>query len=186
MKWSTLFKVSLDERKEEKMMKRSIIIFPKFRNIEKIQEIRKKYDPLYNCIKPHITVVFPFESNIKTEELEKHVKQALKGIKPFKIRLKGITGTIDNYLFLNVKEGNDKIIEIHDKLYTGILEKFLYRKVTYIPHITVGKVEEIEEFEIALEETEKIQDTFETVVEEICVELIDEDDKSNIEFIVKL
>ncbi|WP_242863234.1 2'-5' RNA ligase family protein [Caloranaerobacter ferrireducens] len=178
--------MSLDERKEEKMMKRSIIIFPKFRNLEKIEEIRKKYDPLYNCIKPHITVVFPFESNIKTEELEKHVKQALKGIKPFKIRLKGITGTTDNYLFLNIKEGNDKIIEIHDKLYTGILEKFLYRKITYIPHITVGKVEDVEEFEIVLEETEKIQDTFETVVEEICVELIDENDKSNIEFTVKL
>lgn len=168
------------------MERRSIIIFPKFNNIEKIEELREKYDPLYNCIKPHITVVFPFESDIKTEELEKHVRQAMKNIKPFKLKLKGITGTIDNYLFLNVKEGNDIIIEIHDKLYTGVLKEFLYRKVTYTPHITVGKIEDIERFETALEETEKIEETFETIVKEITVELIDENEDSNIEFIVEL
>ena len=40
--------------------KRDILIFPKFKNINKIQELRNKYDPLANLIAPHITIVFPF------------------------------------------------------------------------------------------------------------------------------
>lgn len=163
------------------MKRRSILIFPKFNNIEKIEELREKYDPLYNCIGPHITIVFPFESDIKKDELEVHVRQTLKDIKPFKLKLRYVTGSTENYLFLNTKEGNDRIIEMHDKLYTGILEEFLCRKITYVPHITVGKIEDNEKFEIALRETEKVEDIFETIVKNVSVELIDENENSNIE-----
>lgn len=40
--------------------KRDILIFPKFKNIDKIKSLRNKYDPLSNLIAPHITIVFPF------------------------------------------------------------------------------------------------------------------------------
>lgn len=36
--------------------KRDILIFPKFENINRIQEYRNKYDPLTNLIAPHITL----------------------------------------------------------------------------------------------------------------------------------
>lgn len=36
--------------------KRDILIFPKFENVKKIQNIRKKYDELYDLIEPHITL----------------------------------------------------------------------------------------------------------------------------------
>lgn len=56
----------------------------------------------------------------------------LKGIKKFSIQLKEFTGDFRNgYLFLNIKKENDHIIELHDKLYSGILDVFLYRKATY-------------------------------------------------------
>ena len=51
--------------------KRDILIFPKFKNINKIQELRDKYDPLANLIAPHITIAFPFSDNISNEELIK-------------------------------------------------------------------------------------------------------------------
>ena len=44
--------------------KRDILIIPKFNNINKIQKIREKYDELYDIINPHITLAFPFKSNI--------------------------------------------------------------------------------------------------------------------------
>lgn len=44
-------------------MLRTIMIFPQFDNEEIIQGIRKKYDPLYHLIKPHITLVFPLIRN---------------------------------------------------------------------------------------------------------------------------
>ncbi|MTI69814.1 MAG: 2'-5' RNA ligase family protein [Firmicutes bacterium] len=168
------------------MKKRSVIIFPKFNNIEKIEDIRSKYDPLYNCIKPHITLVFPFESNIQTKELKKHIKEVLGGIDKFKLKLKGITGSLDNYLFLNIKEGNDNLIKIHDKLYTGILKKHLYKKITYFPHLTVGKFEDSNSFQKAFMEVKNMDYVFEAVIEKIYVEIIDENENSNIELSISI
>ena len=81
-----------------------------------INNIREKYDPLENYIRPHITIIFPFESDLTINELKEQFNESLKGIKKFNITLNNITGDYrDGYLFLNVKKGNDNIIELHDK-----------------------------------------------------------------------
>lgn len=50
------------------MLQRCIMIFPEFKNIEEIEKIRRKHDPLVNHVKPHITLVFPFNSGIEKNE----------------------------------------------------------------------------------------------------------------------
>ena len=45
------------------------MIFPEFDNIDIIDEIRAKYDPLTKLVRPHITIVFPFEMEITNDEL---------------------------------------------------------------------------------------------------------------------
>ena len=45
-------------------MLRTIMIFPQFNNIEIIDGIRDRYDPLAKLVRPHITLVFPFESEM--------------------------------------------------------------------------------------------------------------------------
>ena len=57
--------------------KRDILIIPKFTNVDKIQEIRKKYDELYDVIMPHITLAFPFKKDISNEELKKELLKTL-------------------------------------------------------------------------------------------------------------
>ena len=42
------------------MSERTIMIFPKFSNMEIIDRIRRNYDPLADLVRPHITLVFPF------------------------------------------------------------------------------------------------------------------------------
>jgi 2'-5' RNA ligase len=164
-------------------LKRAIILFPSFHNINIIKSIREKYDPLADCIAPHITIVFPFDSDIATDDLKLHLNKALKGIKKFNVQLKDFTGDFrDGYLFLNVKKGNDNIIELHDKLYSGILESFLFRKVTYCPHLTVGRLSEQIEFDKALDELGYCDETFEAVIDKIYVENIDTLEHSTIEF----
>ncbi|WP_026884721.1 2'-5' RNA ligase family protein [Clostridium akagii] len=164
-------------------MKRSVILFPKFNNYNSINSIREKYYPLVKCIPPHITIVFPFESNISTNELNEHFKESLKGIKKFDIQLKDITGDFrDGFLFLNVKKGNDNIIELHDKLYSGILQNFLIKKITYCPHLTVGRLKEQKEFDNVINELSCFSGKFKTVIDKIFVENIDINEKSIIEF----
>ena len=160
-------------------MKRAIILFPKFENQQVIESIRGKYDPLAGFIAPHLTLVFPFDSDLTTEELRLHVEHALAGVKPFRVRLNGFSGDYrDGYLFLNVKTGNDEIIELHDRLYAGILQQFLFRRLQYCPHLTVGKVEQLDNFEQALEELASIDEQFEGVIDQVCVDNIDAGDQS--------
>ena len=175
------------------MVKRCIMIFPEFNNIEVINKIRKKYDPLANHVRPHITLVFPFKSNIKTDELREHIENILFKTTPFDITLKNIISArnkFGNYLFLNIYEGVEEIKQIHNNLYTDILDVYkpdwLKAEDSYHPHMTVGVVENKQEYKLAIEETKKINDIFNTVVEKISVEIIDENEDSIIEMEIPL
>ena len=168
-------------------MRRSVIFFPEFCNMDVIHQIRSVYDPLANCIAPHITLVFPFDSGLMTEELRTHAVNALAGVGKFSVALQGITGDArDGYLFLNVMQGNDQIIDLHDRLYAGLLSPFLSRRMTYVPHLTVGRLREKEAFEHAAEALATMQDRFEAVIGKVYVERIGEDESSLIEFAVEL
>jgi len=168
-------------------MKRAIVLFPKFNNIDAIQAVRERFDPLAGYIAPHITLVFPFESALATEELREHMARALKGVKRFSVQLSGVTGDFrDGYLFLNVKRGNDCIIDLHDRLYQGVLEPFLFRKVTYCPHITVGRLEQQTEFDQALEQLAGFSEQFEAEIDRVSVENIDSGERSTIELVFDL
>jgi 2'-5' RNA ligase len=173
------------------MIKRCIMIFPRFRNIQLINDIRSKYDPLAQHVKPHITLVFPFESDIETNKLKEHIETAMSGIKPFHIILSGITPvrSFGYYLFLNIKEGNAKIIEIHKKLYNGILKEIYpqwLKDKDFLPHMTVGAFTDLNNFKEAIEQTRNIETTFETTVNTISVEIIDENEDSFIELNITL
>ncbi|PWK14375.1 2'-5' RNA ligase family protein [Tumebacillus permanentifrigoris] len=168
------------------MKKRAIHIFPRFTNAEEIDLLRQKFDPLAGLIPFHLTLVYPFESTMTAEELQAHCMEALRGCQPFPLTLQGITGTPEWYLFLNVKQGNDGIIDLHDRLYSGPLRRFLYRKVTYIPHLTVGRLHNAEAFEAALDATQAFEHTFTCQVEEITVEVIEADESSTVEGTVRL
>ena len=102
-------------------LKRDILIFPKFENINKIQKIRNKYDRLANLIAPHITLAFPFSDNMPNEELIAKLSNLLKNYEPFSVTFKGISLSDDNYIFLNCIKGYQEIIQLHDEIYKKIL-----------------------------------------------------------------
>lgn len=90
------------------------------------------------------------------------------------------------YLSLNVKVGNDAVIELHDRLYTGILSGYLNRSLTFTPHLTVGRIQDPHILARALAETEHVDEIFETTIHEVLVETIDERGESTIEISVLL
>ncbi|GFZ30247.1 2'-5' RNA ligase [Clostridium zeae] len=159
---------------------RTIMIFPKFENIHIIDNIRKKYDPLADLVLPHITLVFPFNSELTNEELNFHLEECLRGIPSFEIQLQGFSKQQDkygNYLFLNVIKGMDEIINIHSILYKDKLEKFDLG-YDYIPHMTVGKVSTKELLDKAFDDVSKCSDRFSTLVNKISIEMIGEHEES--------
>ena len=56
----------------------------------------------------------------------------------FEIRLKGFEKSWDHWLFLGVAEGRDRVIALHDALYTGILRPHLWTEQPYSPHVGLG------------------------------------------------
>lgn len=160
-------------------LKRDILIFPKFKNINKIQEIRNKYDRLATLIAPHITLAFPFSHNMSNEELIRKLTNLLEDFSPFTIVFKGISLSKDNYIFLNCIQGNKEIIQLHNKIYEQILSSHFKNYIKYIPHITLGKTNNIMKLD-------SFDYEFTTVVDEISIELIGEHEESIIIKRIKL
>ena len=159
---------------------RTIVIFPAFENIVMINQIREKYDPLAKLIRPHITLVFPFDDEMSDEKLLDILNERLAGIKPFKIELQGFSKYEDsfgNYLFLNVIEGSGEIIKIHNLLYDNEFHKF-DAGLAYLPHMTVGKFKDTFELERAYEEIKDMDYLFASNVDKIAVEMIGDNGES--------
>ena len=162
------------------MNKRTIMIFPDFENMEIIDNIRKQYDPLCDLVQPHITLVFPFESQISNEELAKVLKLRLQEIQPFELKLGGISKHEDafgNYLFLNVIQGAKEIDFIHRTLYDNEFKEF-DKRLPYIPHMTIGNLPSAELLNSAYNNTKAVDITFSTVVKKISVEMIGDNEES--------
>ena len=169
------------------VFKRAIIIFPQFgSHTNLIQDIRNRYDPLANKIAPHITLVFPFDSQISSKVLYRHIKNSLQGFEAFSLSMQGISHEAKNYLFLNLMKGREDIIKIHDLLYSELIARFLSKKYIYRPHLTVGHLPDTDTAKIAIRELKHFDYKFETKIDKITTEIILENLSSEVDFEIKL
>jgi 2'-5' RNA ligase len=171
------------------VIKRCIMIFPRFDNMEVINEIRREFDPLYKHVSPHITLVFPFDSGITTLELKEDLIKSINGFNEFNLKLQGISGGEGNYLFLNVALGGEFLLELQRRIYSGVLEQYIPKFLDlnkYIPHLTVGRIPDQTEFNAALNKWSSIDDTFIDIIKNISVEIIDENENSIIEMTIEI
>lgn len=159
--------------------KRDILIFPRFDNMNLIQEVRGKYDRLANLIAPHITFAFPFKNEISNEELIFKLSEILKEYSEFKVTFQGISITEDKYIFLKCTEGSEIIYRLHDEIYEKIIPTHFKKEIRYIPHITLGQANNIEEFK-------DFNHKFTTIVDEISIEFIGDNEESIIIGSIKL
>ena len=109
--------------------KRDILIFPKFNNINIINDIRNKYDRLANIIEPHITLAFPFKDDMSNEDLINKSSKLLKNYSSFEVTFKGVSLSDDNYIFLNCTKGNSILIDLHDEIYNKLIPNALWVKI---------------------------------------------------------
>lgn len=151
------------------MQSRVIVILPSLPDPEPIATLRRRFDPMADRLPPHISLVFPFESTLPAQQLQAHVQQAVRGFDSFPLRLRGITGSEGRYLFLNVKRGNDQLIELHDRLYTGPLWRHLSLAHTFVPHLTVGWLPDPEALRQALIVANSTDIQIDSRVTAVCV-----------------
>lgn len=159
--------------------KRDILIFPKFNNMNIINDIRNKYDRLANLVEPHITLAFPFRDKMSNEDLITKLSYLLKNFSPFEVTFKGISLSDDNYILLNCIKGNSILINLHDEIYEKLIPNHFKKSINYIPHITLGQAKNLENFP-------DFNYEFTTLINEISIEFIGEHEESIIIGNIKL
>lgn len=151
--------------------KRDILIFPKFDNMDIIDKIRNKYDRLSNLVAPHITLAFPFNDKISNEDLISQLSVLLKNYSPFEVTFKGVSLSDDNYILLNCIKGNNEILRLHDDIYEKIIPSHLKKSIKYLPHITLGQADNLEDFS-------NFNYEFTTTINEVYIEFIGKNEES--------
>ena len=114
-----------------------VVYFPKL-NYAPLNEFRKKYDPTFDLIEDHVTIVFLIPDTFNLQELKDQIGNVVKKWRSFDIHISGLSKSWDHWLFLTIKEGNQKVIELHDQLYKGPLKPYLREDIEYKPHIGLG------------------------------------------------
>ncbi len=156
------------------------MMLPQFDNMDVIEQIRDKYDPLAKLIQPHITLVFPFESEVSNDFLEDVIKKQLMYIKPFEVVLQGFSKQIDenaSYLFLDVIMGAMELQSIHNLLY-NVNFATLNEDYTYVPHITVGRFSEVSSLNNAYADVKNLNIMLKSRINKIIIEEIATDEQS--------
>ena len=105
---------------------------------ELIYPIREKFDPDYNKIPGHVTVVFPFDSKASFNELSAVISYQLQSVQPFEIKLDSIA---DFYPRFPIIYWQIKPCEALQKLYRNLhAELDLPIPFSrYLPHVTVAR-----------------------------------------------
>ena len=108
-----------------------------------IQSHRKEHDELYgDTVEPHFTLVFPVSDKIQ-EVFTYEVELQSQGCSAISFEINkamAVKDVLSEYWheFLVPDKGNDEIIRLHDKLYSGALQSNLRHDIEYLPHISIG------------------------------------------------
>ena len=122
-------------------MQRALVLFPQASQLDVVERMRRRYDPQARFIAAHVTIVFPFDDPMPDAELRAHVLEATTGLVPFTLHFSGVT-MVDDYVFLNPTVGADRLVALHNRLYTGKLLRHRSRTHAFQPHVTLGRVED--------------------------------------------
>lgn len=158
---------------ERNLMKRSVLIIIN-KKLTYINELRREFDPLFEYLKPHITIVFPFESEMDDNYLMKRIKNTIQNTKKFHLVLKGFSKHVSKdgfYIYYDIEDGIERCLTLHNLLYK---ESFALKNIEYeyIPHVTVGRFNNECDMEKAYQLIDKVDYCNDILVESIALEKI--------------
>jgi 2'-5' RNA ligase len=120
-------------------MKYGIAIFPSKPIQDEANAYRKRYDPKYALVPPHITLKESFRANDETiTELITELKHIANEFEPFTINITKVSSfaPVTNTIYFKV-EDTKQLTHLVDKMHKG---KFPTKmEHAYVPHITIGQ-----------------------------------------------
>jgi 2'-5' RNA ligase len=123
--------------------------FPSFRGIEQVEAFRKRNDPMAAHIAAHVSLVFPFGTNLTLLQLETHARRVASKWPPIPVTFRAVRMHANEFVFLMASRGAASLVALHDKLYTRSLRSHLRPEFAYEPHITIARQPDPARLEIA-------------------------------------
>lgn len=120
-------------------MKYGVVIFPSKKLQDIVNSYRKRYDPNYSLIPPHITLKYPFES---TEEdihkIANYLEEISADMHPLLLKVLKVSTfqPVNNVIYLKV-EPNSDLVALQQKLQNDLMGSD--NEFAFVPHITLGQ-----------------------------------------------
>jgi 2'-5' RNA ligase len=126
--------------------RRAVVWFPPFPGDSGVENFRREYDPVAGDVPAHLTFVFPFSTTLTSVQVASHVKRIVCKWPPLPVGFRDVEGLLDTFVLLMVRERDEAVTHLHDKLYEGVMAPHLKRELTYTPHVTLGRCKEAIDF----------------------------------------
>jgi len=148
--------------------------FPQFRDIERIEDFRRRHDPMAPHIPAHLALVFPFPTAHSRLQVQTHVQRVVSRWPPIPVGFRAVRLYANEFVFLMASRGAAAITALHDKLYTRSFQPHLRRDLPYEPHITIARNADFATLERAFAEArEEFGSEFTEVIREVTLLSVD-------------
>ena len=120
-------------------MKYGVVAFPSKKLQDLANSYRKRYDPHYALITPHMTLKGVFEANDnEIEELAKNISKVANQHKPFKLQTTSISSfaPVTNAIYFKVIQ-SEELLKLHHDLHHESLGS--EAEYAFVPHITIAQ-----------------------------------------------
>ncbi|WP_019240545.1 MULTISPECIES: YjcG family protein [Bacillus] len=120
-------------------MKFGIAIFPSKKLQDLVNSYRKRYDPHYSLIPPHLTLVYPFEtSEANVREIVKQIEDITTNSQLIDLNILKVSSfqPVNNVIYLKV-DANESLEALQKQLHNNVTDT--EEEYSYVPHITLAQ-----------------------------------------------
>lgn len=120
-------------------MKIGVAIFPSKNLQDLVNSYRKRYDPNYSLIPPHLTLVYPFEaSEADIKEIVHQLEAITTNCQPFNLSVLKVSSfqPVNNVIYLKI-DSNEGLKTLHKQLHNNLKDAQV--EFSYVPHITLAQ-----------------------------------------------
>lgn len=120
-------------------MKYGIVIFPSKKLQDLANSYRKRYDPHYALIPPHLTLKTVFEtSDDDIKDISNKLHEIVKNVEPLNLNVTKVSSfqPVNNTIYFKVEQ-TPELEKLHTELYSHLPGG--EPEYAFVPHITIGQ-----------------------------------------------
>ena len=120
-------------------MKFGVVIFPSKKLQDLVNSYRKRYDPHYALIPPHLTIKNGFEAPEEdAKDFADKLRQIADNTKPFSLKTSKISSfqPVNNVIYFKI-DPTEELLNLHAEIKQEFNEQ--NSEYAFVPHITIGQ-----------------------------------------------